>query len=49
MYFILYFYIYENNSYLNTLILDGLTSFALMINTGNRIENRQPLETRKQK
>lgn len=31
-------------TYLNTLTLDGLTSFALIINTGNKIENRQPLK-----
>lgn len=30
--------------HLKTLILDGLTSLALIMNTGNRIENKQPLK-----
>lgn len=34
------------STYLNTLILDGLTSFALIMNIGNKIENRQPLKNK---
>lgn len=34
------------STHLNTLILDGLTSFALIMNIGNKIENRQPLKNK---
>lgn len=35
------------STHLNTLILDGLTSFALIMNIGNKIENRQPLKSKR--
>lgn len=34
----------KKTTHLNTLILDGVTSLALIMNTGNRIEKRQPLK-----